>query len=114
MTDEERALALAEIIDHYGFKAQVCKLIEELGEATSAASELLMLEEFNEDGGKRSDRQQRVERLLCEMADVQNVMDQLVFYLTYKNYPELWNSYRDIGIAKTIARIDREKQKENK
>lgn len=108
MTNEERSLILAEIIDHYGFNHQLCKLIEELGEATSAASELLMLAEFEDADGKRKDHQQRTEHLLCELADVQNVMDQLVFYLT--NHPDQWNAYRDIGVIKTIERIDREKR----
>ena len=39
----KRAAKLMQIADYYGEEKQVCKLMEELGEATSAASEVLML-----------------------------------------------------------------------
>ena len=38
----KRAAALLRIARYYGEEKQVCKLIEELGEATSAASAVLM------------------------------------------------------------------------
>ena len=38
----KRAAKLMQIASYYGEEKQVCKLMEELGEATSAASEVLM------------------------------------------------------------------------
>ena len=48
----KRAAKLMQIAHYYGEDKQVCKLMEELGEATSAASEVLMLLSYHEQGGK--------------------------------------------------------------
>ena len=45
----KRAKKLMQIARHYGEEKQVCKLVEELGEATSAASEVLMRLSFRGD-----------------------------------------------------------------
>ena len=49
----KRAAKLMQIASYYGEEKQVCKLMEELGEATSAASEVLMLLSYHEQGGKK-------------------------------------------------------------
>ena len=49
----KRAAKLMQIAHYYGEDKQVCKLMEELGEATSAASEVLMLLSYHEQGGKK-------------------------------------------------------------
>ena len=51
----KRAKKLMEIARYYGEEKQICKLIEELGEAISAASEVQMRLTFHEDGGKGTD-----------------------------------------------------------
>lgn len=51
----KRAAKLMQIAHYYGEDKQVCKLMEELGEATSAASEVLMLLSYHEQGGKKRD-----------------------------------------------------------
>ncbi len=48
----KRAAKLMQIASYYGEEKQVCKLMEELGEATSAASEVLMLLSYHEMSGK--------------------------------------------------------------
>ena len=74
----KRAKKLMQIARYYGEEEQVCKLIEELGEATSAASEVLMQLTFHEDSGKGTDLQARLEHLAAELADVQNVTEQVL------------------------------------
>lgn len=51
----KRAEKLIRIARYYGEEKQVCKLIEKLGEAVSAASELQMLLSFREDSGEEKD-----------------------------------------------------------
>ena len=48
----KRAAKLLEIARYYGEEKQVCKLMEELGEAVSAASEVLMLLSFTSRAAK--------------------------------------------------------------
>ncbi|WP_306488311.1 hypothetical protein [Agathobaculum sp.] len=74
----KRAKKLIQIARYYGEEKQVCKLIEELGEATGAASEVLMQLTFHEDGGKNTDFQTRLEHLAAELADVQNMTEQVL------------------------------------
>lgn len=59
----KRAAKLMQIASYYGEEKQVCKLMEELGEATSAASEVLMLLSYHEQGGKKRDLTARLEHL---------------------------------------------------
>ena len=74
----KRAAKLLKIANYYGQERQVCKLMEELGEATSAASEVLMLLSFHEQGGKKRDLEARLEHLAAELADVFNVAEQVI------------------------------------
>ena len=69
---------LMQIAHYYGEEKQVCKLMEELGEATSAASEVLMLLSYHEQGGKKRDLTARLEHLAGELADVVNVTEQII------------------------------------
>ena len=55
----KRAAKLMQIASYYGEEKQVCKLMEELGEATSAASEVLMMLSYHEQGGKKRDCETR-------------------------------------------------------
>ena len=98
----KRAAKLLKIARYYGEEKQVCKLIEEMGEATSAASELLMLLTFREDSGKEKDIQARLEHLAAELADVQNVTEQVIALFGL----ELdFKVARQAGIDKTLKRI---------
>lgn len=101
----KRAKKLIRIARYYGEEKQVCKLIEELGEAVSAASEVQMLLSFREDGGKGTDLQSRLEHLAAELADVQNLTEQvlLLFGLEVD-----FKVARMDGIDKTLDRIGRE------
>lgn len=101
----KRAKKLIQIARYYGEEKQVCKLIEELGEAVSAASEVQMLLSFREDGGKGTDLQSRLEHLAAELADVQNLTEQvlLLFGLEVD-----FKVARMDGIDKTLDRIGRE------
>ena len=63
----KRAAKLMQIAHYYGEDKQVCKLMEELGEATSAASEVLMLLSYHEQGGKKRDLTARLEHLAGEL-----------------------------------------------
>ena len=65
----KRAAKLMTIARYYGAERQVAKLMEELGEAVSAASEVLQLMTFQEDGGKEADLEIRLEHLAGELAD---------------------------------------------
>lgn len=101
----KRAAALLRIARYFGEEKQVCKLIEELGEATSAASEVLMRLTFGEDGGKNRDIQARLERLAAELADVQNVAEQVISLFGL----ELdFKVARQAGIDKTLRWIEAE------
>lgn len=101
----KRAKKLMQIARYYGEEEQVCKLIEELGEATSAASEVLMQLTFHEDGGKGTDFQTRLEHLAAELADVQNVAEQFLMMFRLKPY---FDVARMKGIDKTLQRIREE------
>ena len=80
----KRAAKLMQIASYYGEEKQVCKLIEELGEATSAASEVLMMLSYHEQGGKKRDLTARLEHLAGELADVVNVTERLFSFLDWK------------------------------
>ena len=56
----KRAAKLMQIAHYYGEEKQVCKLMEELGEATSAASEVLTVSYTHLDVYKRQDRNRPV------------------------------------------------------
>lgn len=101
----KRAAKLLKIANYYGQERQVCKLMEELGEASSAASEVLQLLAFSEDGGKESGIEERLERLASELADVANVTEQI---LTLFALEVEFKVARQRGVDKTIARIRKE------
>ena len=101
----KRAAKLLKIANYYGQERQVCKLMEELGEASSAASEVLQLLAFSEDGGKESGLEERLERLASELADVANVTEQI---LTLFAIEVEFKVARQRGVDKTIARIRKE------
>lgn len=101
----KRAAKLLKIANYYGQERQVCKLMEELGEASSAASEVLQLLAFSEDGGKESGLEQRLEHLASELADVANVTEQI---LTLFALEVEFKVARQRGVDKTIARIRNE------
>lgn len=103
----KRAKKLMEIARYYGEEKQVCKLIEELGEASSAASEVLMRLTFHEDSGKGTDLQARLEHLAAELADVQNVTEQVLMLFGLEVD---FKVARMEGIDKTLKRICREEQ----
>ena len=98
----KRAAKLLKIANYYGQERQVCKLMEELGEATSAASEVLQLLTFSEDSGKESGLEERLEHLASELADVANVTEQI---LTLFALEVEFKVARQRGVDKTIARI---------
>lgn len=101
----KRAAKLIRIARYYGEEKQFCKLSEELGEAVSAASELQMLLSFREDSGKEKDLQERMEHLAAELAEVQNVAEQVLYLFGL----ELdFKVARQRGIDKTIKRIEEE------
>lgn len=101
----KRAAKLLKIANYYGQERQVCKLMEELGEASSAASEVLQLLAFSEDGGKESGLEERLEHLASELADVENVTEQI---LTLFALEVEFKVARQHGVDKTIARIRKE------
>lgn len=101
----KRAAKLLKIANYYGQERQVCKLMEELGEATSAASEVLQLLTFSEDSGKESGLEERLEHLASELADVANVTEQI---LTLFALEVEFKVARQRGVDKTIARIKKE------
>ena len=100
----KRAAKLIKIANYYGQERQVCKLMEELGEATSAASEVLQLLAFS-DGGKETDLEGRLERLASELADVANVTEQILALFALEVE---YKVARQRGVDKTIARIRKE------
>ena len=101
----KRAAKLMRIADYYGAEVQVCKLMEELGEAVSAASEVLMCMTFHEDCGKGANLQDRLEHLAAELADVSNLTEQALYLFGL----ELdFKVARQRGIDKTIERIEQE------
>ena len=83
----KRAAKLMQIAHYYGEEKQVCKLMEELGEATSAASEVLMLLSYHELGGKKRDLTARLEHLAGELADVVNVIPCMMPYVDAQFQP---------------------------
>ena len=93
----KRAAKLMQIASYYGEEKQVCKLMEELGEATSAASEVLMLLSYHEMSGKKRDLTARLEHLAGELADVVNVTEQIIQLLDWK--PIL--RWRHTGVPET-------------
>lgn len=101
----KRAAKLLKIANYYGQERQVCKLMEELGEATSAASEVLQLLAFSEDGGKESGLEERLEHLASELADVANVTEQILALFALEVE---FKVARQHGVDKTIERIRKE------
>lgn len=103
----KRAAKLLEIARYYGEEKQVCKLMEELGEAVSAASEVLMLLSYHELGGKKRDLTARLEHLAGELADVVNVTEQIIQLFGLETD---FKVARHAGIQKTLKRIREEEQ----
>lgn len=103
----KRAAKLMEIARYYGEEKQICKLIEELGEAVSAASEVLMLLSFHEQGGKKRDLEARLEHLAAELADVSNLTEQILFLFGLETD---FKVARHAGVQKTLKRIREEVQ----
>lgn len=98
----KRAAALLRIARYFGEEKQVCKLIEELGEATSAASEVLMRLTYQEYAGKDMTITECLEHLAAELADVQNVAEQVISLFGL----ELdFKVARQAGIDKTLRYI---------
>lgn len=81
---------------------QLCKLIEELGEAVSAASEVQMLLTFKERSGKPDGLTERVNHLAVEFADVRNMIDQML--ILFGN-GVAYQSARWDGINNTYQRL---------
>lgn len=105
----KRAAKLMQIAHYYGEEKQVCKLMEELGEATSAASEVLMLLSYHEQGGKKRDLTARLEHLAGELADVVNVTEQIIQLFGLETD---FKVARHEGIHKTLRRIREEQDDE--
>lgn len=103
----KRAAKLLKIANYYGQERQVCKLMEELGEATSAASEVLMLLSYHEMSGKKRDLTARLEYLAGELADVVNVTEQIIQLFGLETD---FKVARHAGIQKTLKRIREEEQ----
>lgn len=101
----KRAAKLMRIADYYGAEVQVCKLMEELGEAVSAASAVQMKQTFHEDCGKDTDLQDRLEHLAEELADVSNLTEQILYLYGLETD---FRVARHRGIRKTIERIEQE------
>ena len=101
----KRTAKLMQIASHYGGEKQVCKLMEELGKATSAASEVLMLLSYHELGGKKRDLTARLEHLARELADVVNVTEQVIQLFGLETD---FKVARHAGIQKTLKRIREE------
>lgn len=101
----KRAAKLLKIANYYGQERQVCKLMEELGEAVSAASEVLMLLSFHEQGGKKRDLEARLEHLAAELADVFNVAEQVIALFELETD---FKVARHAGVQKTLKRIREE------
>lgn len=103
----KRAAKLMKIARHFGEEKQVCKLIEELGEANSAASRVLMLLTFREDGGKDLNIQDRLEHLAAELADVQNLTEQVIALFGLEID---FKVARQKGIDKTLKYIEKQEE----
>ena len=101
----KRAAGLMSIARYYGQEHQLLKLMEELGEASSAASEVLQLLAFSEDGGKESGLEERLEHLASELADVANVSEQILSLFALETE---FKVARHEGVRKTLERIRRE------
>ena len=101
----KRAAKLLKIANYYGQERQVCKLMEELGEAVSAASEVLMLLSFHEQGGKKRDLEARIEHLAAELADVFNVAEHVIALFELETD---FKVARHAGVQKTLKRIREE------
>lgn len=103
----KRAAKLLKIANYYGQERQVCKLMEELGAATSAASEVLMLLSYHEMSGKKRDLTARLEHLAGELAYVVNVIEQIIQLFGLETD---FKVARHEGIQKTLKRIREEEQ----
>ena len=103
----KRAAKLIKIANYYGPEHQLVKLMEELGEASSAASEVLMLLSYHEMSGKKRDLTARLEYLAGELADVVNVTEQIIQLFGLETD---FKVARHAGIQKTLKRIRGEEQ----
>lgn len=97
------------IASHYGQHRQLIKLVEELGEATSAASEALNMSMFYEDNGKEKTMDEMWRHLIEELADVRVMTDQILYILRWAMDTErVFDKARAKGVEKTLKRIDQE------
>lgn len=101
----KRAAGLMNIARYYGKDHQLAKLMEEMGEATSAASEVLQLVTFYDDGGKEDQLENRLIHLAEELADVANVTEQILFLFGLEVE---FKVARHAGVQKTLRRIRQE------
>lgn len=101
----EHSLAdgLKKIANHYGAEKQLLKLLEELGELTSATSEVSILLTLQEDGGKSKNLQERLIRFAEESADVVNIIVQLLYLF---NLTAVFTKGQIAGVDKALKRIE--------
>lgn len=102
------------IANYYGLDRQINKLVEELGEAVSAASEAMSLRNFRESNGKPGTEDERLEHLIAELADVSVMIGQVLYLVDTKTAVDAYGIFydaKDRGIEKTIKRIDHETKK---
>lgn len=99
------------IADYYGISRQMNKLVEELGEAVSAASEAMSMQMFNETSGKPGNTNERLEHLLAELADVSVMISQMLYLVDTRTTVDAYGVFeatKASGIEKTLKRIDHE------
>ena len=102
MTEDERSKALIKIASHYGLERQRIKIIEELSELTTEIAKtntLMMIDEPVEAESRR-------EYVICEMADVKNMIEQMMFLM---NCADEVKGVQDYKIKRQLRRIETER-----
>lgn len=95
---------------YYGLHRQLIKLIEELGEAASAASEAMNMSMFYESNGKEKTMDEMWRHLIAELADVRVMTDQILYLLLpFLDTDKVFDKAREKGLEKTLARISQER-----
>lgn len=101
MSEEEYKKSIATIVEHYGFNCQSRQLFEEMGELTVAINKWWRCD------GSVEERAAKRANIIEEIADVQIMLDQMIYFLCcYKEVEDV----KQAKIWRQLKRMESEEQ----
>jgi NTP pyrophosphatase (non-canonical NTP hydrolase) len=101
MSEEEYKKSIAAIVEHYGFNCQSRQLFEEMGELTVAINKWWRCD------GSLEERSAKRANIVEELADVQIMLDQMIYFLCcYKEVEDV----KQAKIWRQLKRMESEEK----